>query len=115
MNTAGTHAFEGPVVGLISGIRAKLIGEDPQALFPLRNDRWVGVTGEGAGRLNAPAALLALTRGVIAYTPAVGELDDVHELQPSWAVDDVAPGESTVADLPAPRRPGPGREGPGDL
>lgn len=96
VNTAGTRAFEGPVVGLISGIRAKLIGEDPQALFPLRNDRWVGVTGEGAGRLNAPAALLALTSGVTAYTPVLGELDDIHELQPSWSADDVGPGESAV-------------------
>lgn len=96
VNTAGRHAFEGPVVGLISGIRARLIGEDPEALFPLRNEQWVGVTGEGAGRLDAPAALLALTRGVVAYTPVVGGLDDVHELQPSWAADDVAPGGSAV-------------------
>lgn len=95
-NTAGTRAFEGSVIGLLSGIRAKRLGEDPGALFPLRNQEWVGDTGEGAGRIYAPSALLALTKGVIAYTPQAGELDDVHELQPNWALDDVGAGESRV-------------------
>jgi subtilisin family serine protease len=93
-NTAGTRAFEGSVVGLISGIRAKNLGDDPEALFPIRNEDWVGVTGEGSGRIHAPSALLALTQGVIAYTPQVGALDDIHELQPNWALDDVAAGET---------------------
>jgi subtilisin family serine protease len=93
-NTAGTRAFEGSVVGLISGIRAKNLGDDPEALFPLRNRDWVGVTGEGAGRIYAPAAVLAITQGVLVYTPQVGAVDNVHELQPNWALDDVAAGES---------------------
>lgn len=93
-NTSGTHAFEGSVAGLLSGLRAKYAGENLADLFPLRNQSFVGVTGEGAGRLNAPAALAALTRGVIVYTPQVGAIDDVHELQPSWSMDDVASGES---------------------
>jgi hypothetical protein len=93
-NTAGTHAFEGPVVGLISGIRAKTLGEDPADLFPLRNEDWVGVSGEGSGRINAPAAYLAITKGVLAYTPQIGELDDIHELQPHWSIGDVGQGQS---------------------
>ncbi len=92
-NTAGTRAFEGSSVGLISGIKAERAGMDPNQLFPLRNQRFVGDTGEGAGRINAPAALYALTQGVIAYTPQTS-LDDIHELQPSWSLDDVAGGES---------------------
>jgi subtilisin family serine protease len=93
-NTAGTHAFEGSVAGLLSGIRAKHLGEDLAVTFPLRNQSWVGVTGEGAGRLNAPAALAALTRGVQIYTLQVGALDNVRELQPNWSLDDVGRGES---------------------
>ncbi len=95
-NTAGTRAFEGAVTGLTSSIRIKITGEDPEALRPLRNDAWIGVTGEGAGRISAPAALLALTKGVTVYTPQVGELDDVHELQPSWSLDEVARGETAA-------------------
>ncbi|MBI4261033.1 MAG: S8 family serine peptidase, partial [Actinobacteria bacterium] len=108
-NTAGTHAFEGPIVGLISGIRAKNLGDDPDELFPIRNADWVGVSGEGSGRINAPAAALAITQGVLAYTPQAGELDDIHELQPNWALDDVAPGESAVQ--PFVLHPGPGLRG----
>jgi hypothetical protein len=93
-NTAGTRAFEGPITGLTSGLRARYLGEDPQALFPLRNEAYVGNTGEGAGRVNAPAALLAVTRGVTIYTPASGTADAITELQPSWSADDVAPGAS---------------------
>jgi subtilisin family serine protease len=95
-NTAGSRAFEGAVTGLTSSIRIKITGEDPEALRPLRNDAWVGVTGEGAGRIHAPSALLALTKGVTVYTPQVGDLDDVHELQPSWSLDEVARGETAV-------------------
>jgi len=95
-NTAGTRAFEGPVTGLTSSIRVKITGEDPNALRPLRNDAWVGVTGEGAGRIHAPSALLALTKGVTVYTVQEGELDDVHELQPSWSLDEVARGHTAV-------------------
>lgn len=94
VNTAGGHAFEGSVVGLISGIRAKTLGEDPETAFPLRNEDWVGVSGEGTGRIHVPSALLALTQGVTVYTPQVGGLDDIHELQPGWALDAVAAGES---------------------
>jgi subtilisin family serine protease len=95
-NTAGTRAFEGAVTGLTSSIRIKITGEDPEALRPLRNEEWVGVTGEGAGRIHAPSALLALTKGITVYTPQAGELDDVHELQPSWSLDDLARGETAV-------------------
>lgn len=92
-NTAGTHAFEGPVAGLIGGIRAKLGLDRPEDLYPARNQAWVGVTGEGAGRINAPAALLALTHGVTVLTPETGDPADIHARQPNWALDDVAPGE----------------------
>jgi subtilisin family serine protease len=95
-NTAGTRAFEGPVAGLLGTIQSKVTDTDPNELYPIRNQDWVGVTGEGAGRIYAPSALLALTKGVIAYTPQVGELDDINELQPNWAVDDVAAGESVT-------------------
>ena len=91
-NTAGTQAFEGSVAGLIFGT---LVHNGIGTLadhYPVRNAGEVGVTGTGAGRVNAPAALLALTKGVIAYTPQRGTLDEIHELQPSWAMDDLAPG-----------------------
>src|SRR5581483_7445308 len=91
-NTAGTRAYEGSAVGLLSGIKAERLGMDPNQLFPLRDQTYVGVTGEGAGRVNAPAALQALTSGVTAYTPQTN-LSDIRELQPSWSLDDVAPGE----------------------
>jgi subtilisin family serine protease len=96
VNTALTHAYEGSVVGLISGIKAERGGQDPNQLFPLRNQSWVGVTGEGAGRINAPAALNALLRGVVVYTPQT-TLADIHSLQPSWSVDLVGRGESRSA------------------
>jgi subtilisin family serine protease len=92
-NTAGTDAFEGPVAGLIGGIRSKLGLSSPEELYPARNRAWVGTTGEGAGRVNAPAALLALTHGVTILTPESGDPADVHARQPNWALDDVAPGE----------------------
>jgi subtilisin family serine protease len=69
-NTAGTRAYEGSAVGLISGIKAERLGMDPETLFPLRNQTFVGVSGEGAGRVNAVAALQALAVGVTVYTPA---------------------------------------------
>jgi len=93
-NTAGTKAFEGSVAGLIYGT---LVHNGVGTLadhYPVRNDGEVGITGTGAGRVNAPAALFALTKGVIAYTPQRGRLDEIHELQPSWAMDDFAPGAS---------------------
>ena len=93
-NTAGTKAFEGSVAGLIFGT---LVHNGVGTLadhYPVRNGGEVGVTGTGAGRVNAPAALLALTKGVIAYTPQRGALDEIHELQPSWAMNDLAPGAS---------------------
>jgi subtilisin family serine protease len=93
VNTAGTRAFEGSVAGLLSGIRARWLAEDLATTFPLRNDRYVGITGEGAGRMNAAAALVALTKGVTIYTPQSSDV--VHSLQPSWSLDDVGPGEST--------------------
>ncbi|MDQ1521709.1 MAG: immune inhibitor, partial [Actinomycetota bacterium] len=94
-NTAGTRAYEGAVAGLTGTIRAKLLGSKPEDLYRLRNDAWVGVTGQGSGRLNASAALFALTRGVTAYTPASGAIDSPKELQPSWAIDDLAGGASS--------------------
>jgi subtilisin family serine protease len=93
-NTAGTKAFEGSVAGLIFGT---LVHNGIGTLadhYPVRNGGEVGITGTGAGRVNAPAALLALMKGVIAYTPQRGKLDEIHELQPSWAMDDIAPGGS---------------------
>ena len=91
-NTAGTKAMEGPVVGLIFGtVVANGLGKIEDH-YPVRNAGYVGVTGTGAGRVNAPAALLALTRGVIAYSPLRGKLDSIRELQPAWAMDDLAPG-----------------------
>lgn len=91
-NTAGTKAYEGSVIGLVFGTLIKNGIGTPQEQYPTRNAGSVGLTGIGAGRANAPAALLALTRGVIAYTPKRGALDEIHELQPSWAMDDIAPG-----------------------
>jgi subtilisin family serine protease len=115
-NTAGTHAFEGPVAGLLGTIKSRtgLPGQTPAELYPNRNDGYVGVSGEGAGRVNAVDALLALTKGVIAYTPrsADGKLDDKREQQPNWAMDDVAPGQSRRQVFmfhPAPGRTAPSR------
>jgi subtilisin family serine protease len=105
VNTAGTHAFEGPIVGLISGIRAKLI-DSPEALFPLRNQEWVGLTGEGAGRINAPAALLALTKGIVVHTAGGGAADDIGQLQPSWSIEDVGLGETATRTFIAHGAPG---------
>jgi len=93
-NTAGTKAFEGSVAGLIFGT---LVHNGVGTLadhYPVRNAGSVGVTGIGAGRINAPAALLALTRGVIAYTPQARSLG-IRQLQPSWSMDDIVPGGSS--------------------
>jgi subtilisin family serine protease len=93
-NTAGTKAMEGPVVGLIFGtVVANGLGKIEDH-YPVRNSGMVGVTGTGAGRVNAPAALLALAKGVIAYSPVSGALDGIRELQPSWGMDDIVPGGS---------------------
>jgi subtilisin family serine protease len=111
-NTAGTKAFEGSVAGLIFGT---LVHNGVGTLadhYPVRNDGSVGVTGVGAGRVNAPAALLALTKGVIAFTPRRGALDDIRELQPSWGMDDLAPGAraaTTFAFRGAPKMARPAR------
>ncbi|MFY9588835.1 MAG: S8 family serine peptidase, partial [Actinomycetota bacterium] len=94
-NTAGTKAYEGSVIGLIFGTLIKNGIGTPEEQYPTRNAGSVGVTGTGAGRVNAPAALLALTRGVTAYTPQRGPLDNIHELQPSWAMNDLPPGGSS--------------------
>jgi subtilisin family serine protease len=93
-NTAGTKAFEGSVAGLIFGTLVHNGVGELADHYPVRNEGEVGNTGTGAGRVNAPGALLALTKGVIAYTPQRGGLDEIHELQPSWAMDDIAPGGS---------------------
>jgi subtilisin family serine protease len=98
-NTAGTKAFEGSVAGLIFGT---LVHNGVGTLadhYPVRNDGSVGVTGVGAGRVNAPAALLALTKGVIAFTPKLGALDNIRELQPSWGMDDLAPGAKAATSF----------------
>ncbi len=94
-NTAGTKAYEGSVIGLIFGTLIKNGIGTPQEQYPTRNAGSVGITGTGAGRVNAPAALLALTKGVIAYTPKRGALDSIRELQPSWGMDDIPPGGSS--------------------
>ncbi|MCU1484236.1 MAG: hypothetical protein JWN67_982 [Actinomycetia bacterium] len=93
VNTAGARAFEGPVAGAVGTITTKVEGKDPEAEYPIRNDAWVGVTGEGSGRVDAGRALLALTKGLTVLTPQVGALDDVHELQPSWSIDSLVPGQ----------------------
>ena len=92
-NTAGTHAFEGSVTGLLGTVEAKLGGSEPDELYPLRNQRWVGGTGEGAGRIDAVAALAALTSGVVAYIPRGAKLDDIHDQQPNWALNDLGAGD----------------------
>jgi subtilisin family serine protease len=89
-NTATTRAWEGTITGLTSSVRVKVTGEDPSKLRPIRNAEWVGVTGEGSGRIHAPAALLALTQGVLAYTPA--DTPGFRDLQPNWSMDVVSPG-----------------------
>lgn len=91
-NTATSRAWEGTITGLTSSVRVKVTGEDPNALKPIRNAEWVGVTGEGAGRISAPAALLALTQGVVAYTPAT--TPGFRDLQPNWSLDVVSPGQT---------------------
>ena len=96
-NTADANTFEGPITGLISSIKANDLGMDPESLFPSRNDGEVGITGVGAGRVNVPNAIRAITDGVVAYTPTVRDKDGkltTDALQPSWSLDDVAPGES---------------------
>jgi subtilisin family serine protease len=92
VNTATTRAFEGTITGLTSSVRVKLTGEDPNALKPVRNAQWVGVSGEGSGRIHAPSALLALTKGVIAYTRA--DTPGFRDLQPTWSMDAVSPGQT---------------------
>jgi hypothetical protein len=114
---AGTHAFEGPVAGLLGTIKSRtgLPGQTPAELYPNRNARYVGVSGEGAGRVNALDALLALTKGVIAFTPRSkdGILDDKREQQPNWAMDDVTPGGPALEQVfmfhPAPGRTTPAK------
>jgi subtilisin family serine protease len=93
-NTAGGKAFEGPVVGLIGGILVRAGAATPEERYPTRNATYVGVTGTGAGRIDVPSATYAITHGVIAYTPGVSNVQDIHQLQPSWAAGDVAPGGS---------------------
>ncbi|HEX4818859.1 MAG TPA: S8 family serine peptidase, partial [Acidimicrobiales bacterium] len=96
-NTADANTFEGPITGLISSIKANDLGMDPESLFPSRNDGEVGVTGVGAGRVNVPNAVLASSAGVVAYTPRVRNSDGlltINAWQPSWSLQDVAPGES---------------------
>ena len=98
-NTADANTFEGPITGLISSIKANDLGMDPESLFPSRNDGDVGVTGVGAGRVNVPTAVLASTAGVVAYTPRVKNADGLlttNAWQPSWSLQDVAPGESRL-------------------
>jgi subtilisin family serine protease len=92
VNTATTRAWEGPITGLTSSIRVKLTGEDPNRLSPIRNAEWVGVSGEGSGRIHAPSALLALTQGVLAYTPA--DTPNFRDRQPTWSLDAVSPGST---------------------
>ncbi|HMC69692.1 MAG TPA: hypothetical protein VKJ07_11105, partial [Mycobacteriales bacterium] len=78
-------------------IKSNRLGMDPATLFPPRNDGSVGVTGEGAGRVSIPDAILATTAGVVAYTPVARNADNTlttGALQPSWGLDDVAPGEA---------------------
>jgi hypothetical protein len=89
-NTATTRAWEGTITGLTSSVRVKITGEDPNALRPIRNAEWVGATGEGSGRIHAPAALLALTQGVLAYTP--DDTPNHRNRQPNWSLDAVSPG-----------------------
>ena len=91
-NTATTRAWEGTITGLTSSVRVKLTGEDPNKLKPVKNAEWVGVTGEGSGRISAPAALLALTQGVLAYTPPT--TPNFRDLQPNWSMDAVSPGQT---------------------
>src|SRR5205085_12026302 len=90
----GTNAWESSVVGLIGGIKAERLGQDPKALYPTRNKTWVGLTGEGSGRVFAPSAVYAITKGVTAYTPATATAP--RQLQPSWSLDDLAAGESAT-------------------
>jgi hypothetical protein len=82
------------VAGLLGGILVRLGAAELEQRYPTRNPGFVGATGTGAGRIETASALLAITRGVVAYTPQTGKLDDIHELQPSWAMDDIAPGGS---------------------
>ncbi|MEY2431783.1 MAG: hypothetical protein QOC92_1508, partial [Acidimicrobiaceae bacterium] len=85
-----------PVTGLISSIKSNRLGMDPKTLFPPRNDANVGVTGQGAGRVHVPNALLASTAGVVAYTPVSRNADGTLKTsayQPSWGLNDIGPGE----------------------
>ncbi|MDX6423365.1 MAG: immune inhibitor, partial [Gaiellaceae bacterium] len=82
------------ITGLTSSVRVKVTGEDPNVLKPIRNAEWVGVTGEGGGRISAPAALLALTQGVVAYTPAT--TPNYRDLAPTWSMDVVSPGATAA-------------------
>src|SRR4051812_24366570 len=96
-NTAKGGAFEGPITGLISSIKSNRLGMDPADLFPPRNAADVGVTGEGAGRVDVPDAVLASTVGVVAYTPGARDSEGnitKHAFQPSWSLDDLGPGQS---------------------
>ena len=101
-NTSHGSAFEGPITGLISSIKSNRLGMDPATLFPPRNDGNVGVTGEGAGRIFVPDAILASTAGVLVYTPVQRNADGAlttDALQPSWALDDLAPGQSAAQNF----------------
>ena len=95
-NTA-RRAFEGPITGLISSIKSNRLGMDPATLFPPRNTADVGVTGEGAGRIDVPDAILASTVGVVAYTPGARGADGnitTNAFQPSWSLNDLGPGQT---------------------
>jgi serine protease AprX len=97
-NTAHARAFEGPITGLISSLKSNRLGMDPYDLFPPRNDADVGVTGTGAGRVYVPDAILASTAGVTIYTTEARNADKLlttDAFQPSWAMDDLAPGQSS--------------------
>ncbi|MEY2591019.1 MAG: hypothetical protein QOJ67_3003 [Acidimicrobiaceae bacterium] len=98
-NTAHAGAFEGPITGLISSIKSNRLGMDPATLFPPRNAADVGVTGEGAGRINVPDAVLASTVGVVAYTPGARDANGnitKNAFQPSWSIDDLGPGQTAA-------------------
>lgn len=105
-NTAGTTAprpaYAGGMLAKVNATAApgellQLHGEINSRENQFETPRPVGPLVEGAGRVNIPAAIDAITGGVVMYTPAKRAAAPApHEWQSSYQAGTVRPGEGVV-------------------